>query len=78
MLFATAATSFVINPAFRLKLGLLIPLGLILHIIIQWKARNWGQTMDTPLIAKFAGLMEVLVWLSVATAAVSIPFYEHI
>src|SRR5208282_4949637 len=28
MLFATAATSFIVNPAFQLKLGLLLPLGL--------------------------------------------------
>jgi hypothetical protein len=78
MLFATAATTFVINPAFRLKLGVLIPVALILHIIVQQKARTWGQTMDTPPIAKLAGLTEILLWVGVATAAVSIPIYEHL
>jgi hypothetical protein len=77
MLFATAATSFIINPAFRLKLGVLVPLALILHIVVQQKARTWGQTMETPAIAKVAGLAELLFWIGVATAAVSIPFFEH-
>jgi len=78
MLFATAATSFIVNPAFQLKLGLLLPLGLILHIIVQRKARVWGQTATTPAVAKFAGFFELVLWLSVATAAVSIPIFEHI
>ena len=78
MLFATAATSFIVNPAFRIKLGVLIPLALILHIIVQRKALTWGKTMETPAIAKVAGLAEMLFWIGVATAAVSIPFYEHL
>lgn len=77
MLFATAATSFIINPAFRLKLGVLIPLGLILHIVIQQKTRTWGQTKDTPGAAKFWGATELLLWFCVATAAASIPYFEH-
>lgn len=77
MLFATAATSFIINPAFRVKLGVLLPLALILHIIVQRKALTWGQTMETPAIAKAAGLLEILFWVGVATAAVSIPIFEH-
>lgn len=78
MLFATAASSFIVNPAFQLKLGVLLPLGLILHIIVQSKARTWGQTTTTPAVAKLAGFTEMLLWLSVATAAVSIPIFEHI
>jgi hypothetical protein len=78
MLFATAATSFIVNPAFRVKLGLLLPLGLILHIIVQQKTRVWGQKTPTPAVAKLAGFAEMLLWLSVATAAVSIPIYEHV
>jgi hypothetical protein len=77
MLFATAATSFIVNPAFRIKLGMLVPVGIIWHIVVQQKTKKWGQTTDTPGIAKFAGLLELLLWLGVATAAVSIPFFEH-
>jgi hypothetical protein len=78
MLFATAATSFIINPAFRLKLGLLVPLGIILHILVQQTTKTWGQTKDTPAKAKFLGGLELLWWFSVATAAASIPYFEHV
>jgi hypothetical protein len=78
MLFSTAATSFIVNPAFRFKLGVFFPLALILHIVVQRKARVWGQPPATPAVAKLAGFAEMLLWLSVATAAVSIPIYEHI
>ncbi len=77
MLFATAATSFIVNPAFQLKLGLLVPLGIILHIVVQQKTKIWGQTKDTPGMAKFMGGLELLWWFAVATAAASIPYFEH-
>jgi hypothetical protein len=73
LLFSTSATTYVRNPAFRIKLGVLIPLGLILHIQIQRKARTWGKSQETPLAAKLAGLAELALWVSVATAAVLIP-----
>jgi hypothetical protein len=64
-----------VNPAFRVKLGIFVPLALAWHIFVQWKARTWGRTPDTPPAAKFAGLTEVLLWLCVITAAVEIPNY---
>lgn len=76
MLFASAATDYVPNSAFRLKLGILIPLALVLHIVVQRKARAWSETPDTPMIARLAGLIELLLWLAVVIAAVSIPFYD--
>jgi hypothetical protein len=78
MLFATAATSFMINPAFELKLGLLVPLGIILHIVVQQTTKTWGQTKDTPAKAKILGGLELLWWFAVATTAASIPYFEHI
>jgi hypothetical protein len=77
LLFSTAATSFVTNPAFQLKLGLLIPVALVWHIVVQSKSRTWGRTADVPTIAKAAGLIEMVLWFGVATAAVSIPLFEH-
>jgi uncharacterized protein DUF6644 len=76
MLFASAATKYIPNPAFEIKLGILIPVGIILHIVNQWKARTWGQTSETPAIARLTGLLELLIWFSVITAAVSIPNYD--
>ncbi|MGD0963090.1 MAG: hypothetical protein ABSA57_04215 [Candidatus Acidiferrales bacterium] len=75
MLFSTAALTYVANPSFDIKLSMLIPAGLVLHIINQQKARTWGQTPETPGIAKLAGFIELLLWLSVVTAAVLIPYF---
>jgi hypothetical protein len=74
LLFSTSAMIYVRNPAFRIKLGVLIPLALLLHIVIQRKARAWNQE-DTPTTAKLAGLAELTLWFSVATAAVLIPYF---
>lgn len=76
MLFASSATKYVVNPAFLIKLGILIPCGLIVHIINQQKSRVWGGTVDTLRIGKYMGLLELILWLGVVTAAVSIPTFE--
>jgi len=75
LLFSATATTFVVNPAFRIKLGILVPLALAWHILVQRKTRSWGRTEDTPAVAKLAGAFELLLWLSVVTAAVEIPNY---
>jgi hypothetical protein len=75
MLFSTAALTYVRNPSFDVKLSMLIPAGLILHIVNQRKVRKWGETPETPGIAKLAGLVELLLWLSVVSAAVLIPYF---
>jgi hypothetical protein len=56
-------------------LGVFIPLALTWHIVVQSKARTWGQSSDTPMIAKLSGLAEILLWICVITAAVEIPNY---
>jgi hypothetical protein len=76
MLFSASATKYVINPAFLIKLGILIPCALVVHIINQQKAKIWGATADTLRIGKYMGLVEMLLWIGVVTAAVSIPTFE--
>ncbi|HVA94344.1 MAG TPA: hypothetical protein VNI36_05510, partial [Candidatus Dormibacteraeota bacterium] len=73
LLFSSAASTFITNIAFQWKLGIFIPLALVLHIIVQQKARVWGKTTETPAIAKLSGLTEILLWICVITAAVQIP-----
>ncbi len=73
LLFSSTASTFLVNVAFRWKLGVFVPLALITHIVVQQKARTWGQTSETPMIAKFSGLAEILLWVCVITAAVEIP-----
>lgn len=74
LLFSTAAETYLTNIAFLTKLGLLIPLALVLHIVIQQKAPAWEKASETPPLAKVAGCTEILLWLCVATAAVLIPY----
>jgi hypothetical protein len=76
MLFSASATKYVINPAFLIKLGILVPCALIVHIIVQQKAKIWGATADTLRIGKYMGLVEIILWIGVVTAAVSIPTFE--
>jgi uncharacterized membrane protein len=75
LLLSATATNFITSPAFRIKLGILVPTALVWHINVQRKPRVWGRTADTPTMAKLTGLLELLPWLSVATAAVEIPNY---
>ena len=73
VLFSATATTYLANPAFQVKLGILVPLALIWHIVVQQKTRDWGKTADTPAVAKLAGLVEFILWICVVTAAVEIP-----
>jgi len=73
-LFSVSAETYLNNVAFLTKLGLLIPMGLVLHVAIQRKAPGWEKAPETPPVAKVAGLTELLLWLCVATAAVLIPY----
>ncbi|HTU47939.1 MAG TPA: hypothetical protein VMF91_22970 [Bryobacteraceae bacterium] len=75
-LFASSATKYVINPAFLIKLGILIPCALVVHITNQQKVKMWGAKAEVPGIARCMGLLELVLWLCVVTAAVSIPTFE--
>ncbi len=74
LLFSVNASMYVTNIAFLIKLGLLIPLGLMMHIFNQIKVREWDLQPELPFTAKVAGATELLLWVGVATAAVSIPY----
>jgi hypothetical protein len=74
LLFSVSAETYLSNIAFLTKLGMLIPLGLALHIVIQRKAPAWEKSSQTSSAAKFAGFTELLLWLCVVTAAVLIPY----
>jgi len=74
LLFSVSAETFVLNPAFLVKLSILIPAALITHIVIQCKIHAWDRALATPAAAKRAGALELLLWFCVATAAVLIPY----
>lgn len=75
LLFSATATTYLANPAFEVKLGMLVPTAVMWHVIVQWRARRWGKTPKVEGIGKLAGLIELLLWLAVVTAAVLIPSY---
>ena len=75
LLFSARATMYIVNPAFRTKLFMLIPAALIWHIVVQAKTRQWGRVAETTVAGKLAGLLELLLWVGVVTAAVEIPNY---
>ena len=43
LLFSISAQNYVLNPAFRIKLGVLLPLALVSHIVVQRKSHQWSQ-----------------------------------
>ena len=75
LLFSSRATIYIVNPAFRVKLFMLVPTALIWHIFVQAKTPRWGQGSETVAIGRIAGLIEILLWIGVVTAAVNIPNY---
>jgi hypothetical protein len=74
-LFCIAAGGYIANPAFQVKIYMLLPVALIWHIIVQRKTRGWGQTEETPTAAKLAGGIELILWLCVMTGGIWIPNY---
>lgn len=76
MLFSSAATKYIPNPAFEIKLGILVPFGILWHAFVQWRARAREKTEVVSAFGKFSGLFELLIWFAVITAAVSIPNFD--
>jgi len=70
LLLSAEATVYVTNIGFWLKLGLLGPLALMWHLVVQKKTRAWTETERASSIGKWAGLIDFLLWISVIAASV--------
>jgi hypothetical protein len=70
LLLSAEATTYASNTGFRLKLALLTPLALIWHVVVQKKTLAWTQTEHISTTGKWAGLIELLLWISVVSASV--------
>ena len=69
-LFTSAATSYVANPAFLIKMGLLFAAALnmmIFHFITWRTVHHWDEDTTTPTGAKVAGGLSLLFWVGVVT-----------
>jgi hypothetical protein len=69
LLWSAEATVYVTNASFNVKLALL-PLALIWHVVVQKKTPAWTQPEPASAIGQWAGLLELLLWISVVTASV--------
>jgi hypothetical protein len=69
LLLSAEATTYVTNTGIRLKLGVLLPLALIWHLVVQRKTRAWSGE-HTSASGKWAGSIELLLWVAVVAASV--------
>jgi hypothetical protein len=75
LLFSATATTYLANPAFEVKLGMLVPTAVMWHVVVQWRARRWGKTEHVEGVGQMAAIIELLLWFAVVTAAVLIPSF---
>jgi len=69
-LLSAEATVYVTNIGFWLKLGVAGPLALVWHVVVQKKMRTWTEPEPASVMRKWAGFIEILLWMSVVTASV--------
>jgi hypothetical protein len=77
VLFSSEAVKLYANPAFRLKLLLILLAGiqvLIFHRTMYRGVAAWDGGQAIPMIAKIAALLSILLWLSIVAAGRFIGF----
>src|ERR1700758_332916 len=72
LLFSSEAVKIYGNPAFRLKMLLLLVAGL--QKVISGKLAAWDERPSLPMLAKVAGLSSILLWIAIVTAGRFIGF----
>ena len=77
LLFSSEAVKMYGNPAFRLKMLLLLLAGiqaLIFQVAVLRKLPAWDERVSMPMAAKAIGLSSILLWIGVVTAGRFIGF----
>lgn len=77
LLFSSEAVKIYANPAFRLKLLLLLLAGaqaLVFQTLVSKKLPAWDERPSTPMLAKLIGLSSILLWAGIVTAGRFIGF----
>ncbi|HTT25234.1 MAG TPA: DUF6644 family protein [Candidatus Sulfotelmatobacter sp.] len=77
LLFSSEAVKIYGNPAFRLKMLLLLLAGLqalVFQTVVSGKLAEWEERPSMPVAAKLMGLVSILLWLGVMTAGRFIGF----
>lgn len=70
LLLSAEATTYVTNTGFRLKLAVLVPMAVIWHLVVRNKTAGWTQTEQTSVTGIWAGVIELVLWISVVAASV--------
>jgi hypothetical protein len=77
LLFSSEAVKIYGNPAFRLKMLLLLLAGiqaLIFQTVVSRKLPAWDDRPALPVVAKVIGLVSILLWVAIVTAGRFIGF----
>lgn len=77
LLFSSEAVKVYTNPAFRLKMLLIVLAGLnalTFHLIIFRNVAAWDDREATPMAAKIAGFVSILLWIGIVAAGRFIGF----
>lgn len=77
LLFSSEAVKIYGNPAFHLKMLLLLLAGiqaLIFQTVVSRKLPAWDDRPVLPVIAKVMGIISILLWLGIVTAGRFIGF----
>ena len=70
LLLSAEATVYVTNIGFWLKLGVAAPLAFLWHLVVQTRIPAWTESEPASPMGKWAGLIEILLWISVVAASV--------
>jgi hypothetical protein len=77
LLFISKASSYMMNPYFLWKMGLIVVAGLNMMFFhfVTWKTvHNWDTGQSIPVAAKLAGALSLLFWLAVVFLGRAIGF----
>jgi hypothetical protein len=74
LLFSGVAATYLENAAFRIKFPLVL-ISIAYHVVIQRSVARWDQSSTTPVFAKVASSIELMLLIAIVTAAVQIPNY---
>ena len=77
LLFSSEAVKVYSNPAFRFKMLLILLAGLnalIFHLVVFRNVAAWDNREVTPVPAKIAGLVSILLWIGIVAAGRFIGF----
>jgi hypothetical protein len=79
LLFWAEAAKCYANPAFRLKVVMLMLVGLnplIFHLTIYRSVLDWDQRIVTPLRARLAAAFSLTLWSGIVCAGRAIAYFQ--